>query len=151
MTPLSRSLASGAAGALALTALHELVRRRVTHAPRMDVIAMRGLRRVLPERHYEPDHLHRAALAGDLLANSVYYSAVAAPTAGETWMRAAALGAAAGLCALVLPERLGLGPPPHSEHRANQLMTVGWYIIGAAAAGIAATLIGHDQPETQAD
>jgi hypothetical protein len=114
----------------------------------MDVLGVRALRRMLPERHYDTADLRRVALAGDLLANSAYYSAIAAPTLGETWLRAAVLGTAAGLGALLLPERLGLGPPPHSEHRDNQLMTVGWYVVGAAAAAVAATLIGRDESDT---
>ena len=53
----------------------------------------------------------------------------------RTWLRAVVLGTAAGLGAIVLPERLGLGTPPHSHRRTNGLMTVGWYVAGAAAAG----------------
>jgi hypothetical protein len=134
MTQLTRSLTSGVAGALALTAVHEVGRRRLANAPRMDEVAMRGLRRLLPNRHRDPVRLHQLALAGDLVSNSVYYSAIAAPTRKATWMRAAVLGTAAGICALLLPERLGLGAPQHSEQRANQLMTVGWYLTGALAA-----------------
>lgn len=138
----ARSLTSGAAGALALTALHELVRRRVSYAPRMDIVAMRGLRRVLPREPHRR-RLHQLALAGDLLSNSVYYSFIAARTPGRTWLRAVVLGSAAGLGAIVLPERLGLGTPPHSQRRANQLMTVSWYVAGAAAAAMAASVIDN--------
>src|SRR5919107_322315 len=42
-TTLMRALGGGAVGAVALTALHELTRRTVPHAPRMDVIGMRAL------------------------------------------------------------------------------------------------------------
>lgn len=143
-TRLARSLASGTAGALALTALHELVRRRVDYAPRMDVVAMRGLFRVLPGERHDPRRLHQLALAGDLLSNSLYYSIIAAPTRGETWMRAAILGTAAGLGALLLPERMGLGEPPHVEHRANRFMTIAWYMAGAAAAALAANLMAGE-------
>ena len=38
-----RAMASGAAGALVLTGLHESARRIVPHAPRMDVIGERAL------------------------------------------------------------------------------------------------------------
>jgi len=136
---LTRSLTSGVAGALALTAIHELGRRRLLDAPRMDEVAMRGLRRILPGKQRDPRRLHQLALAGDLLSNSIYYSVIAASTRKATWTRAAVLGTAAGLCALFLPERLGLGAPQNSHRRANQFMTVGWYLAGALVAAVVAT------------
>jgi hypothetical protein len=141
MTRLTRSLASGAVGALALTTIHQGARGYFRYAPRMDVVAMRGLRRILPGAEAETRRLYQLALAGDLVSNSLYYALIAAPTRRETWSRAAALGTAAGLGALLIPERIGLGAPPDSHRRANQVMTVGWYLAGALAAAAAATLI----------
>ena len=138
------SVASGVAGAASLTALHELARRRLPYAPRMDLVAMHGLRRLVPalrEPNVPSKQLHNVALLGDLLSNSVYYAAVAAPTARATWTRAAVLGTAAGIGALLLPEPMGLGTPPHSEDRRNQLMTVAWYLAGALTAAAVATAI----------
>ena len=141
MSRATRSLASGIAGALALTAIHEVARRRFASAPRMDEVAMRGLRKILPGKFRDPRRLHQLALAGDLLSNSVYYSVIAAPTRKATWMRAGVLGTAAGLCALFLPERLGLGVPHNSHRRSNQFMTVGWYLAGALATAFVATRV----------
>ena len=138
-TRFTRSLTSGVAGALALTAVHELGKRRFYNAPRMDEVAMRGLRRILPGRFRDPRRLHQLALAGDLVSNEVYYSVIAARTRKATWTRAAVLGTSAGLCALFLPKRLGLGAPPNSGRRANQFMTVGWYLAGALATAFVAT------------
>ena len=137
MSRATRSLASGLAGALALTAIHEVARRRFASAPRMDEVAMRGLRKILPGKFRDPRRLHQLALAGDLLSNSV----IAAPTRKATWMRAGVLGTAAGLCALFLPERLGLGVPHNSHRRTNQFMTVGWYLAGALATAFVATRV----------
>jgi hypothetical protein len=144
MTQLTRSLASGAVGAVALTALHELGRRNVANAPRMDLMGMRALRRMAPrlnEPHMPSARLHAIALAGDLVCNSLYYAAVPARTPALTWTRAAVLGLAAGFGALILPEPMGLGPPPHSDRRSNQAMTVAWYVAGAAATAVAATAV----------
>src|SRR4051812_21042112 len=141
MTQLTRRLTSGAVGAVALTTLHELARRKVANAPRMDLMGMRALRRMAPqlhEPHMPSERLHTVALAGDLLCNSLYYAAVPARTPASTWTRAAVLGLAAGLGALLLPEPMGLGPPPHSDRRSNQLMTVAWYVAGAVATAAAA-------------
>jgi hypothetical protein len=107
----------------------------------MDVLAERGLRRILPGERHDEGRLHQLALAGDLLSNSLYYAAIAAPTAAMTWARAAVLGGAAGVGALLLPERMGLGRPPHSDRPANRIMTVAWYVAGAAAAAAVATLL----------
>ena len=106
---------------------------------------MRGLRRILPRTGQPSDErrLHRLALLGDLVSNSLYYAAIAAPTARATWLRAAALGSAAGIGALLLPQPMGLGAPPHSERRANQVMTIAWYTAGAVAAAAVANLLGR--------
>jgi hypothetical protein len=138
------SLASGAAGALALTAIHELGRTQVSYAPRMDVLGMRALRRFTPGlRHEAPrsGRLRRWALAGDLVANTMYYAAVPARSRTDTWTRAAALGLSAGAGALLLPQQMGLGEPPHSQRLANQAMTVAWYVAGALVSATVANLL----------
>ena len=122
-----RCLVSGVIGAGALTMIHETMRRRHPDAPRMDLLGMRALRQL--------------ALAGDIVANSVYYAAISAPTAAETWLRAVALGSAAGVGALMLPGPLGLGEPPKSDRTANQVMTIAWYLAGALAAAAAANAL----------
>ena len=152
MSGYLRCLVSGAAGALTLTALHELVRRRIDYAPRMDLVATRGLRRLLPDEavaRLGVPGLRRLALLGDLVSNSIYYAAIPAGTATATWRRAMTLGAAAGAGALVLPAPMGLGSPPNSDVRANQVMTMAWYLGGAIAAGAVANLFaGAERPRT---
>jgi hypothetical protein len=141
---MTAAFASGAAGAVVLTALHETMRRAVRYAPRMDIVGMRALARVMRAAGATvPDDamLHRLTLTGDLIANSLYYAAVPGGSPRETWARGAALGLAAGAGALALPEPLGLGQPPHSERTRNQLMTVGLYLAGGlAAAAVAAVM-----------
>jgi hypothetical protein len=146
MTKWMTSMTSGVAGAAALTTLHELARRRLPDAPRMDLVGMQALRRLVPplrEPNVSSRQLHTTALAGDLVSNSIYYAAVAAPTAGATLARAVVLGSAAGMGALLLPEPMGLGSPPHSEHRRNQIMTVAWYLAGALTAAAVATAMSR--------
>jgi hypothetical protein len=112
----------------------------------MDVLGMRALRRFVPAlQHEQPrsSRLRRIALAYDLAANTLYYSAIPARTPAKTWSRAAVLGVAAGVGALLVPERMGLGDPPNSEIRANQAMTIAWYVAGALAAAVAANKMGY--------
>ena len=148
-----RSVLPGAIGAVTLTLVHELGRRILPGAPRMDVLGMRALRRL--ERapgwssfewlrrlsRANEQTRHRAALAGDLVANSLYYAAVPGGSAGETWTRAAVLGTAAGAGALLLPRPMGLGDAPRSARGDNQAMTIAWYLVGALAAAAAANAL----------
>lgn len=129
-----KAFAAGLAGAVALTGVHQLAKRMTPRAPRMDVVGQRALVRgaeaagtKLPTQ----PGLYRMALAGDLLANSAYYSLIACGRDAHIWTRAVALGAAAGVGALALPRHLGLGDPPSSDSAANKIMTVAWYLIGA--------------------
>jgi hypothetical protein len=134
---VAAAVASGAAGALALTAVHQLARRRVRYAPRMDVLGMRAIARGLRRAHTRPPTgraLYRTTLVADLLSNTAYYSAVA--LGGRDSVRAGvALGMAAGLGALVLPPFMGLGRPPHVQAWSNRIMTVAWYTLGGVVAG----------------
>jgi hypothetical protein len=143
------ALAAGVCGAVALTAVHQLARRVTNDAPRMDVLGERAIARTVEAAGgtlpLQPT-LHRWALAGDLAANSIYYSIVACGRDAHMWTRGVALGLAAGAGALVLPRRLGLGDAPKSDHLPNQLMTVAWYLIGGLAAACAGrTLKGAAQ------
>ncbi|HVL66906.1 MAG TPA: hypothetical protein VM364_06555 [Vicinamibacterales bacterium] len=137
-TRLNESLISGVAGAVALTAVHQAALRLTDAAPRMDVLGVRALARGTGRTGIADDSgdvdptadrtLYTAALAGDLVANSVYYACA------TTWSRGAALGLLAGLCCLTVPQRVGLGEPPNSHRLANQVMTVAWYTIGGLVA-----------------
>ena len=150
-THLNDSVVSGMAGAVALTAVHQAARMMSDKAPQMDVLGMRAIARgtgasgmtdesgdVDPARN---PGLHKAALAGDLLANSAYYSLA------TTWTRGAVLGLAAGIGALVLPQRMGLGDPPHSELLSNKIMTIAWYTLGGLAAAWTAQCLARRRDE----
>jgi hypothetical protein len=138
---LTTALLSGLAGAAALNILHETVRRiRPGDAPRMDTLGRRaiasGLEAAGLERPPE-DRLQAAALGGDLASNTLYYALAAM---GEpSFARGAALGAAAGIGAVVLPPFLGLGSRPASRTPQTAAMTVAWYLVG----GLAAAAVHH--------
>ncbi|MDQ3418708.1 MAG: hypothetical protein M3541_07990 [Acidobacteriota bacterium] len=140
-TTLNNALISGAAGAVALTALHQAARAVTADAPRMDVVGMRALARGVSAAGAETPKPHAglygATLAGDLIANSLYYSLA------TTYTRGTVLGLLAGIGALVLPERMGLGVPPKSELLSNQVMTVAWYLVGGLAAAATAQCLSN--------
>ncbi|HEX2219722.1 MAG TPA: hypothetical protein VHG35_13040 [Gemmatimonadales bacterium] len=133
-----RAVGGGTVGAVALTALHELTRRTVPRAPRMDVIGMRALSRTvraLGGRPARGDRLFRQTLLGDLAANTLYYSLAA--TGRRPLSRGLLLGLAAGIGAAALPPLMGLGRSPGARWPATPLMTIALYTAGGLAAGAA--------------
>ena len=133
------------AGAAALTAVHQLARAVTDNAPRMDVVGMRALARGINAAGGEASQTHRglygATLAGDLISNSAYYSLA------TTYTRGTVMGILAGIGALVLPQRMGLGEPPHSELLSNKIMTVAWYTLGGLAAACTANWLAGRRAE----
>jgi hypothetical protein len=138
------SALAGAAGAAALTLIHESGRQAIDDAPRMDVLGKRALKAMKQRAGAsvgDPDTLYRQTLIGDLVANSAYYALVGAGSPERLWARGAALGALAGVGALVLPRPMGLGDPPSIESPRNRVMTVAYYLIGGLVAAAAASLL----------
>jgi hypothetical protein len=141
-----KALGSGLVGACALTLIHETARRFIDDAPRMDVLGMRALSKAARAADLDPPvPLHEAALVGDLVSNSLYYSLVGAGSRREALRNGALLGLAAGLGAVYLPERLGLGRQPTEDSPQTQLMTVAWYLLGGLAAGAAYRALASDE------
>ena len=141
-----KALGSGLVGAAALTLVHETARRYVDDAPRMDVVGMRAIAKTMQAVDVEPPvPLHEAALVGDLVSNSLYYGLVGLGAREDALRNGALLGLAAGLAAVYLPERLGLGRQPTEDSPQTELMTVAWYLIGGLAAGAAYQALAGDE------
>ena len=143
------AIGSGLAGAVALTLVHETARRVIPHAPRVDVIGVRALSRPMRAAGYEPPHynrLHNAALAGELVSNSAYYSLVGAGDRDprHVWQRGAILGLIGGLGAALLPPIMGLGQQPHRKTPWTQILTVVWYLLGGLAAAATYQAVASD-------
>jgi hypothetical protein len=136
VSQLTRALASGAAGAVAITALHEAGRERIRDAPRMDLYGKRALRKLGVRRRGAS--LYRAALVGDLVANACLYALAAAGRPLRAPWRGLALGTLAGAGALWLGPRLGLGQWPARRRERTAALTVGWYALGGLASGLVA-------------
>ena len=119
-------------------------------APRLDRVGQRALARGLRRAGRTPPRgraRYFAAMAGDLAANTLYYSLVGAG-ASRPWLRGLALGAGAGAGAVTLVPRLGLGRRAVRRTPATALMTVGWYLLGGlAAAGAARLTPAPDAPQ----
>ena len=133
-----KALGSGLVGAAALTLVHETARRFVDDAPRMDVVGMRAIAKTFRAVDAEPPvPLHETALVGELVSNSIFYGLVGLGEPGDGLRNGAALGLAAGLAAVYLPEQLGLGRQPAKDSAETNLLTVAFYLLGGLAAGAA--------------
>ena len=139
----ARALTGGFAGTVILTGLHEAARHLLPHAPRMDVIGERALARLLARvrRRVVPrEQLFGATLAGEIVSNTVYYSLIGAGSRSGLLRRGLLIGLAAGVGAVLLPPRLGLGSPPREKRPVTPLLTIVWYTAGGVTAALAMRL-----------
>lgn len=142
---LLKALVGGAAGAVTLNLVHESARRAIPHAPRVDVIGTRAIRRPMEAAGMSPPKwhdAHRYALYGDLLSNAAYYSLAALGDRRNAVGRGVLLGLIGGIGAVALPPLVGLGKQPHRMSPWTELLTVAWYTIGGYAAGKVAESLG---------
>ena len=142
--PVVTSLAAGLAGAAVLTAVHETTRRVTPDAPRMDILGERAIAKLMRGAGKSPPRgkkLHRLALGGDIVSNSLYYALVG--SGRDAWVRGAGLGLAAGIGAVVLPPVLGLGRAPRGVTPRTKAMTVAYYLAGGLAAAAVSRLISQ--------
>lgn len=141
MNRSTQAWAAGLTGAGALNLLHETAQKAIPAGPQMDLIAMRGLDRVLKplSRRLTYRQLRGLAFAGDLASNTLYYSALVGVgeslsrrgRAGALGWTAVGFGLAAGLGAVFLPPKLGLGQQPSPDFRKTAAITTAVYLAGA--------------------
>lgn len=137
----------GLAGALSLTATHEIVRQFAPQAPRVDLVGIRALRRLLHKSDLPIPGLstqRQLALGGELVSNATYYS-----MAGPSFTRGALLGIAAGLGGIFLPGPMGLGDAPTSRSTTTKLMTLGYYTLGGLVATAVTRALWSEEEEDE--
>jgi sulfite exporter TauE/SafE len=132
------SIISGFAGSIVLTALHQLLKANIKHAPRMDKLGEQALQKVMSAAGGEiksEENLHNITMAGDLTGNALYYSMIGALPVNSV-AAGASLGLAAGLGAILLPEDLGLNKKYSNATTETQLLTIAIYLAGGVVAGL---------------
>ncbi|MDB5197929.1 MAG: hypothetical protein JWP88_2300 [Flaviaesturariibacter sp.] len=138
------ALLGGLAGATVLTLVHEGTRHLVPNAPRMDLLGMQGITKLLKgigKNPPEHDTLYGITMAGDVVSNALYYSIAGSSTHKNVVYKSVALGFAAGIGALVLPKPLGLSEAPNKRTTTTAVLTVALYTFGGLASGIAMKLL----------
>lgn len=127
----------GLAGAAALTILHETIKKFDSKAPRMDLLGMNALSKIIRGVGKNPPaepKLYAYTMAGDLLSNALYYSLAGMGERKSILQKGAALGIAAGLGAIFLPKPLHLNESYSNRTTRTQVMTVAYYLIGSLVA-----------------
>ncbi len=138
MNAFMRTIAAGAAGAGTTTLLHELTRRLTPDAPRVDLLGMQALARLLRAGGTAPPTgraLYNLTLAGDLASNTAYFGVVGAGPRERAVALGAALGLVAGADAVILPPPLGLSGATTGRTAATAALTVALYTAGGLVAG----------------
>ncbi len=136
----SNSLAGGLAGALILTAMHELIRRKVDDAPRMDKLGEEAINKGLKATGSKPlrgKKLYYTSLISDVISNALYYSLIGGGSKKNSWKRGIALGLAAGIGSVEFAGAPGLAHkylPPTVTNSAVQLVRQGTRALNGSAA-----------------
>lgn len=133
------ALAGGLSGAAALTIIHETVRRFDPQAPRMDLLGMQSLAKILRRIGKQPpekEKLYTWTLIGDVAGNALYYSLVALGRNKGVFSRGILLGLGAGIGAMLLPRPLGLNESYSNRTAKTKLMTMGLYLVGGLVASV---------------
>lgn len=123
-----KKILAGLGGAIALNLLHEIVRNNFDHVPEVNKVGEEALNKSLETvdmKITDKDQLYAATLGGDVISNGIYYAATA--TSGFNLVS----GVAAGVGAVMLPEKMGLDDSPVAGSTQKKLMTVGYYLFGA--------------------
>ncbi len=123
-----KKIIAGMGGAIALSLLHEAVRKNFDNVPEINKVGEEALNKALDKADMKitnHDQLYAATLAGDVIGNGMYYATTA--TSGFN----IASGLAMGLGALALPEKIGLDEKPVAETTQKKVMTVAYYLFGA--------------------
>lgn len=123
-----KKIIAGLGGAIALSLLHEAVRKNFDNVPEINKVGEEALNKALDKADMKitnHDQLYAATLAGDVIGNGMYYATTA--TSGFN----IASGLAMGLGALALPEKMGLDEKPVAETTQKKVMTVAYYLFGA--------------------
>jgi hypothetical protein len=150
-----KSTIGGLAGAVVLTALNESIKRIDKDAPRLDLLGMNavaklikgaGLKKVVKGEKLEP-----VSMTGDLLTNSLYYGMADAGNDQQTYVRGTLLGLGAGLGALTLAKPLGLDEAAPYAPLKTKALTVAYYIIGGLVAATVINLLSNRESANEVE
>jgi hypothetical protein len=138
MNGIARAATAGAVGAATTTVLHEVTRHIVKDAPRVDLLGMQGIARGarMAGAPLSGEALFATTMAADLASNSLYYSVIGLASRDSAVPLGVALGAAAGIGAVVLPGPLGFSAITTNRTMRTKVLVTALYTLGGLATGL---------------
>ena len=146
----TKALEGGLAGAIALTLVHEGLKKVLPNAPRMDLLGMNVLSKGLKSMGTTvpgKKKLYGLSLAGDLISNALFYSLAGFGGRKYLLLRGALLGLTAGAGAVTVPRYTTLEKRHSSRNKKTSTLTVAWYLIGGLVAGAAMLALSRRNKE----
>ena len=143
------ALESGLSGAIGLTMIHQVVKTLNPNAPRMDLLGMNALAKLLhltKSKLPSKNNLYGWTLAGDIAGNAVFYSLASIARNKNVWVKGTLLGLGAGIGAVLLPEPMGLEPRFSNRTLETKLLTIGLYVAGGLIAAATTKLLERFRP-----
>lgn len=144
------STVGGLAGACALTVLNETVKKIDKDAPRLDLLGMNAVAKMVKGAGLKNyllgyDKLVPVSLAGDLISNTLYFGMAGAGSKNKTLLKGTLLGLGAGIGAVALAKPLGLDEQLSNKPVKTKALTIAWYIVGGLVAAGVINLLSKKQ------
>ncbi|MGN6439572.1 MAG: hypothetical protein ACTHMM_23805 [Agriterribacter sp.] len=140
MNKMMQNVLGGLVGATALTITHQLLSRFDKDAPRLDIVGEEAVTKGAVKAGVEPpsgNTLTGLTLAGDIGANSGYYTMIGQGEDQNLVWRGLGYGVMAGIGALSLPAPMGLDDEPVTRTTKTKIMTMGLYVLGGLVTALA--------------
>jgi len=134
---VKNSLKGGLSGAVVLTLIHETVRKFDPDAPRMDLLGMNALSKIIKSFGKNPpprEELFNWTMAGDVAGNAFYYALAGLGKGKNVLLNGLLLGLGAGAGAVLLPKHMDLNEAYSNRTPKTRFMTMGLYIVGGLVA-----------------
>ena len=141
---LIASVAGGLAGALAVTVLHQIIKKYDSDAPRLDLLAMEAISKgykMADQPVPSKSTLYEYSLVGDIASNALYFGLASAGKSNKAISKGVLAGLSAGLGAVFAPEQLGLSKKYSNKTTKTQLMSVAYYLIGGIVTGLVGKMV----------
>lgn len=143
------AIEGGLIGAFGLSIMHQVLKKYNPEAPHMDELGMEALSKTLGFANLpipEEKKLFLLTLAGDLIANTAFYSAAGIGDKKQVWLRGILLGLSAGIGGVLLPKPMGLNEQASTRTTQTKILTIGLYLIGGIiASAVMEHLQGRDE------
>jgi hypothetical protein len=143
---LVKAFGAGLAGAVVLTATHQLLKSITPEAPRMDLMGEEAITSLSDKANIDVPgkQLYGITMAADIISNSLYYTLAAWGDSRHMVRRGTMLGLTAGLGAVYLPKPLGLTSGYSSRTVRTSLLTVAIYTLGGLVSGKLVSMLNKE-------